>query len=256
MDCQSLNVKKQVIRNFYEEVKEMVKDKDIVLNPMKVFMIADTEIKYENDYKVIAPKGSKNIYTVKKKDQNFVTMNYCVNAAGKAFPSQIIFRNDVSQKKRIIDECSKIGMFSCFTKDGHQTSVSFEAYLKHLAEKIQQSIVFFEKNLYNANLSSEFTDILNRKGFSIKMFPDHTKHIFLAGNVSIFNKIQKIYDDETEKFKLTNNNCAITAIRFLNITRSVNARIPNAIIQKGFQKSGLFPFQIEAVIERFIDDGK
>jgi len=250
----ALQVKRSDLNRFFKDTEESLNDKNILNSPSNVYNFASNKILFEIEYPVIAPRGSKNIYDVRKSvSKGFATLGLLVSACGNILPPQIIFKTNVENKDQLKQHCIEKGFFFTTTINGFQNKVSFNKYIKFVAEKMEKpSVLFIDNDCSHSDLS--LVRWCEKKNIFLKYLPAHTTHILQPLDVTVFRSLTSSYRQEYENWKLSNNNLPINESIFVDILKTAHEDIPIQIIEKGFEKSGLYPFLVSKNLDRFIDD--
>jgi hypothetical protein len=110
-----------------------------------------------------------------------------------------------------------------------------------VSEVEKPAIIFHEKISY---LRDEFYSWCKERQVYLIGLPENTSHILNPFTISITDCFQKCYKDKAHDFKLQNNNKIILELDFIQIIKEVEICVPEELVKKSFEKSGIYPFDL------------
>lgn len=252
---EALMVTKSKITTFFNETLHGLRNfPEMLKNPSSVINMDETLIHFDYNKNFACPVEAEQAFSTVEKSKDFATICYCFNAAGHLLPSQIILKNEFKSNEEVKKRCEEKGFFVSFTKNGYQAKRCFDEYVKFLVQHLAlPSIIFIDNDPTHCNL--ELVGWCKEKNVFLKFLPPETTSKMQPCDVAIFRSIKASYRKAYFEWRKTNKS-KLSIFEFLDIIEEVNCQIPTSIVQKGFQKAGIYPFNIDAVIDKFIDDGK
>jgi hypothetical protein len=204
--------------------------------------------------KVLAPKGYKNIYEVKKgNEKETITVLLVFSADGRTLTPMVVFPF-VRPNKAIVDSIPS-GWFLGRSESGWMRSDTFYEYIanglnKWLDEnKVTRPILLLVDG-HKSHLSVELSQFCHERGIILYALPPNTTHIMQPADVSVFKPLKTNWKKTVRQWqaKPENVNCVLTKCTFCPLLEQVlqDESLPQTI-QNGFRKCGLFPFNPEAV---------
>lgn len=248
----SANVSEKNIRNWFQtinnyanenpEVSEALSDSRRVLNADETFVNLDSTAS-----RVLAPKGMKHVYKTSKDHKTGITVMASYSGSGVAFKPFVVYPGErLSQNINTLfpHEKAKIVL----TKKGWMDSSKFCDFLKFLSQQIQEKgiklpvVLFLDNHASHCGLeAAELAENLKIK--LIFLYPNST-FLLQPCDVAIFKCLKSLWREESRK---TRKETEIKKENFGKVFVEAHEKIPVHNIISGFAKSGIFPFNADAV---------
>ncbi|CAL4102780.1 unnamed protein product, partial [Meganyctiphanes norvegica] len=254
-----LNVSKQEISQWFEDVRGTLNDKkvfEVLKDPRRVFNIGETNFQMgDKTNKVLAAKGTKHVYEELPADYK-VSMTVCamLSPAGLMPPPLLIYpRETVPKSIR-----NGIRMDEFFYILGHSVSgyitfeILYEYIMNHFVKFLQDNeielpvIVFsdWHETQCNYYLAAE----MNKIGIHLIGLPPDATHIMQPLDVSCFKPLKVKYKEEADDFRHDNGLKSITLVNFSRVLMpAFNTAMTEENMKSGFRKSGIYPWNADAV---------
>jgi hypothetical protein len=251
-------ITEESIKKWFRELKQFLEESqvlDILEDPSRIFNGDETSFSMcPKSGKVLAPKGYKNIYEVKKgNEKETITVLLVFSADGRTLTPMVVFPF-VRPNKAIVDSIPS-GWFLGRSESGWMRSDTFYEYIanglnKWLNEnKVTRPILLLVDG-HKSHLSVELSQFCHERGIILYALPPNTTHIMQPADVSVFKPLKTNWKKTVRQWqaKPENVNCVLTKCTFCPLLEQVlqDESLPQTI-QNGFRKCGLFPFNPEAV---------
>ena len=275
------------IRRWFETITSYMTKENLLhlLNDASRFINCDEtgfELNAEPG-KVLAQKGGKNVNHVEAAGPSErISVMYTFGADGYSFSPQIILKNTVSRNK--IHEmtmqsvgklknynCSKIlsnlssfilacgGNFSfCRTEKGFQTRESFESYVKNIIvpeldrrgiTRDEQHRVFLYLDNHKSHTGFDFSKYCAENFIELITFYPNSTRILQACDVGLFSPAKSSWKKALQRWKTENSNEILNEVKVVKLLKQVNDEfIKTQTIKNGFRVTGIYPFNVEAVM--------
>ena len=253
-----LLVTKQQVKKFYEETNLYFNNmNDILEKSANVYNFDETTIYFEIEAEkdqVIAPIETKIVYDKRKNAEKLcASIGYIMRASGSLLPPQILFSKAPENKAEFEKFCIEHNFILGVSGNAVQTKKTFQEYFKHLVQILEKpALVFLDGN--SAHCDQVFVGWCREKDVFLKFLPPNSTHILQPADVVLFRSVKNAYRKKFTEWRSKNENKKLTAFDFVQLLSEVNTCIEGTLIQKSFEKAGIWPFDINKNIDRFIDD--
>ncbi|KAH0808864.1 hypothetical protein GEV33_013927 [Tenebrio molitor] len=235
-------ITEESIKKWFRELKQFLEESqvlDILEDPSRIFNGDETSFSMcPKSGKVLAPKGYKNIYEVKKgNEKETITVLLVFSADGRTLTPMVVFPF-VRPNKAIVDSIPS-GWFLGRSESGWMRSDTFYEYIanglnKWLDEnKVTRPILLLVDG-HKSHLSVELSQFSHERGIILYALPPNTTHIMQPADVSVFKPLKTNWKKTVRQWQAKPENVL------------QDESLPQTI-QNGFRKCGLFPFNPEAV---------
>lgn len=227
---------------------------DILNDPKRIFNADETAffLNPKGD-KVMAERGAKNVYKIVNSDEKeCLTALITGNAAGDLAPPMIIFRYERIPKElaNSVPETWGIGK----SESGWMTGETFYEFISNIfypwlleTNSAFPVILFIDGHASHLTLHvSQFCD--EHKIILVALLPNST-HKIQPMDVSVFRTLKAGWKEIVQEWRLQNyNNPILKKIHFSPLLRqTLEKRISPQILQNGFRKCGIYPWDPKAV---------
>lgn len=251
------NVTEGRIRNFFENVYSYFEENNILSileRPEAIVNLDESAFELNPSLKrVLAEKGSKNVYSVESgKGKESITVTFAFTADGKTLAPQIIYKNSFSKMGDAAYMSGKVnGKFVfCQTANGWQTKESFEGYLKLLIDEmddIPKPIVFLFDN-HSSHINMELFKYCQEREVHIITFPPNTTHILQMADVGMFGPAKASWKKEMHSWRVENHDKLMDEVKFIPLLKKVmDTSLTKDKILSGFKATGIYPFDMNQV---------
>ncbi|XP_035680961.1 uncharacterized protein LOC118418925 [Branchiostoma floridae] len=203
--------------------------------------------------KVIVPKGWKRSPSRRVGGRDHVSALVCISAAGQTVPPMIIYNKAFPGGK--YTEGGPANALYAYSDSGFIDDELFErwfklSFLKHCTS--DRPVILILDQHYSHITLRVLEDAIQNDVIILGL-PPHTTHFLQPLDVSVFAPLKKKWAMTLEVMQAANTSFHVTKRNFANIFSSVydNAINP-AIIKTSFAKTGIYPFNDEAVDDKWI----
>lgn len=247
------------LTRWFEEVYDYLKEincSDTLLDPTKIFN-ADESAFFLNPKgsKVLASKGDKTIYSkINNNEKECYTVLVTANAAGQVAPPMVIFR----YKRIPFDLSSSIpkhwGVGT--SESGWMTADTFFCYITNVfypwaKENVEFPIVFFVDG-HASHMSYHLSKFCSdNKIILVALYPNST-HLLQPMDVAVFRTLKTGWKEQVVSWRMENQGDTLKKHNFVPLLdKAIKERVTPKILENGFRKTGLFPWNPEVVKELF-----
>ncbi|XP_051166325.1 uncharacterized protein LOC127284737 [Leptopilina boulardi] len=242
------------LRQWFEEIsKYLVENNLLSLEPNRIFNCDETGLALNPiSSSVLAPKGQKNVFTVvNNNEKENITTLVTANAVGNLAPTFILFTGN-----SLPNNCVKMAPADYafgYSKTGWMLSKNFYEYIANVYEpwltknNIQRPVIMFidghasHITLYLSKFCSEKQIVL------IALHPNAT-HIMQPLDVSLFRTLKANWKKKVETFCRNSFAVGIQKSQFAPLLKeTLDSMNLETVLRNGFKKSGLCPFDVEAI---------
>ncbi|XP_026315200.1 uncharacterized protein LOC113226693 [Hyposmocoma kahamanoa] len=214
--------------------------------PESIYNIDETGLTtVQRTRRVIAPKGTKQVGQATSAERgSLVTVCCGVNALGNFVPPYFIFPR-VHFKSYMLHD-APIGSDGSTHPSGWMTSSNFIKYMHHFAKHVKPSPtspVLLLLDNHESHISVEVLNFCKDVGIILMTFPPHCSHKLQPLDLTVYGPLKNYYNNALTDWMVCNAGKTVT---IYDVPKLAALAIPQAFkqqsIQKGFEKSGIWPF--------------
>lgn len=203
---------------------------------------------------VLAPKGWKNLYTVKAgNEKETITVLFLFSAAGQMLPPLVVFPY-VRPPQAVVRSMPDKWVLGR-SESGWMRSETFFEYVANsfnewLTENNIKRPVLLLVDGHKSHLSMELSEFCRNNDIILYALLPNTTHITQPADVGAFKGLKTEYKRTVHEWQNIpeNRNKAITKVNFCRVLEMVLSKSDRTeIIQNSFRKCGLYPFNPDAV---------
>ena len=202
--------------------------------------------------KIITAKGTKNVYKIAPDTREQVTVLGCASAAGSLMKPLVIYPG-VRPRYNFEGVDPDDFDVGC-TLNGWISSDCFFGWLANLflpavREKgITFPIIIFMDG-HTSHINVAVSELCRENDIILYCFPPHDSHLMQPLDVSVYGPLKKYWNESLDNFSRKYRGLAMTRNHFFSVfdTAWKKAVASRDIIRSGFRKSGLLPFNSEAI---------
>ncbi|KAF2883014.1 hypothetical protein ILUMI_23152 [Ignelater luminosus] len=237
--------------DLYKYVIEEVGDPDLLMDPTRILNGDETAFQTNpTTSTVIGPTGFKNLYEVKGKDKECITVLATFLASGEMTPPCVVYPYEriPSEIARNINPSWSLGK----SEKGWMTAKVFFGYiantlLPYLKERNTKFPILFLIDGHKSHLSYEVANLCKENKIILYSLLPNATHILQPADVSVFKPVKTQWRKIVEDWKLKSGQRTVTKINFSSLIESAFTAATEHVIQNGFRKCGLFPFEANAI---------
>lgn len=266
-----------IIYDFYDKLENAIHDLQLENKPGSIFNCDESGFKIDpTSTKVVAGKGDAAKRVTGKKwlvniqqtidfnssllsggnARKSITVLACVNADGDKLPPLILH-----QGKRLWDNmlgaAAYPGTSYYVTENGWMTQEVFSKWFKtQFLPQIKSSPTLL---IYDGHLSHIGIDIIEeamKNNVTILKLPPHTSHILQPLDVTVFRGVKSRWDSSLEEWTRHNQGKCLSKAEFSNMLGKIWSETGADVIKKGFEKTGIMPFNRSAISPQTFDPNK
>lgn len=195
--------------------------------------------------KVLAPTGSKNVYSFSNSDKRQITVLACINADGLFLPPMLIFPNSRFRYNPL--DGAPQDWFIGRSKNGWINSeVFYEWVCNHFVPQVKKNnvplpVVLFVDG-HQSHLSYETAEFCSQNQVILYCLPSHASHIIQPCDLTLFKSLKENWKKEVRKWKAEHITQNVTKLNFASVfAQAWQASSKKSIAENGFRASGLYP---------------
>lgn len=215
------------------------------LDVQRVFNVDETAFLTRNkSRRVVAVKGSKNVWS-KSATANFhLSIVACGSAAGVVIPPMFILPGE-RVSCNVLDACEVVDATVTTTNTGFINGFIFKRWLRwfngHIPDSIQRPVVLVMDG-YRCHYSEDLVTVAHELGILLVCLPANATHLLQPLDVSVFSSFKKHVKKEVKSLMISNGLPTISKADAIKIgSIAWNNCNFSANIASGFQSTGLFP---------------
>ena len=201
--------------------------------------------------KLITTKGAKNVYKVAPDSREQVTVLGCASADGSLSKPYVLFpgKNPRFNFDGVNEEDFVVGS----SPNGWMTADNFFCWLVNhfypsVVEKVPFPILVFMDG-HTSHINIAVSDFCREKNIILYCFPPHASHILQPLDVSVYGPLKKFWNASLDEFSKKYKGLSMSRTHFFPVFDRAWKRAVETPqnIRSGFRKTGLVPFQPDAV---------
>lgn len=252
----SAKVSETDIKKWFQQIEFYLKEKDycdILRDPSRIFNADETNFQLcPQNKKVLAPKGTKNVYEVDcGKSKANLTVLFTFSAAGETTPPLIIYPYK-RMPRDIADSIPEGFTVSCSDTGWMKTELFFEYIANCFYPQLKSRNIKFPVILYvdghKTHLDRKLSEICSKfQIILIALYPNATR-ILQPADVSTFKPLKDGWRKGVIAWRRLNPNAELTKREFAPLLKCVlDKTLNSSIIINGFRACGLFPWNCDAI---------
>lgn len=247
-------VTEESLRKWHSDLKEFLTTEnaeDILNDPDRIINADESGFNVcPSSGLVLGPKGMANLYEIRDKEKESITVLGTFSAAGKVLPTLIIYPYEriPFEIARNIPEDWASGK----SPKGWMTSRVFYGYIANtLLPAIRKSNVefpiLFLIDGHKSHITYEVSQLCNDNQIILYALHPNATHIIQPADVSVFKPLKNSWKKVVNKWKSDTGNRVVTRAQFAPLLRIAMKAATPEIISNGFRKCGLYPFNVDAI---------
>ncbi|KAF9794422.1 hypothetical protein SFRURICE_009678 [Spodoptera frugiperda] len=255
-------IPRRTIRNhlqtakFYDIVEKVIKELGLENKPERIYNIDETS--YCSDpqkTKVVGLKGFPSTRTTSSAGKTNTTVLIASNAAGGKGPPIIIFKGKHVWSGWTSDEAYPGTLYTA-TSNGWIESEAFaefmaKSFIPMVKHETEPALLIYDGHSTHVQLA--VIEMAKQNNITIIKLPPHTSHLLQPLDLSVFKPYKDAWDQEMVKWQRTHKGEKLPKDQFSATVGRVWKNLNSNVIKKGFEKSGIYPFNRNAVPEHKLD---
>ncbi|XP_068085538.1 uncharacterized protein [Anabrus simplex] len=247
----SANISEADIRRWFKEIETYLKSEnlfDILQDPSRVFNGDETNFQLcPKNQKVIAPRGSKNVYEVSMgNEKETLRVMFTFGADGSVCPPMIVY-NYKRLPNEIVQSVPDSWGIGCSDSGWMRSEVFFEFVANVLHPHLVKTHVKFPVILFvdghKSHLTFQLSELCTElQIILIALYPNATR-ILQPADVAVFQPVKSEWKKGVLNWRREHPSEALTRKDFAPVLEKiVNERIKPETLKSGFRACGLVPW--------------
>ncbi|XP_072377918.1 uncharacterized protein [Diabrotica undecimpunctata] len=250
----SSNINQRDITKWFDNIKSYLNKKglsDVLQDPTRIFNGDETCFYLcPKNKKVLAMKGSRNVYEIEHNPKVNLTVMFIFSAIGNILPPMIIYShkrlpNDILSA---VPNSWGIGL----TENGWMDNTNFYEYIGNIfnpyldRNNITRPVIRFvdgHKTHLTVQTSQLCTDL---KIILVALYPNATR-LLQPADVAAFKPLKSFWNKAVLQFRRDNPQKVLTKVQFAPVLKSAIDRLNPDVIRSGFRAGGIFPWNSSAL---------
>lgn len=249
-----------VIHSYFEKLKEIIQHLGLEDKPQQVFNV--DEISFTRDptkTNVISGNDLPSPLPTSSSQLDNISALLMVSANGDKVPPLIIFKGkSVLNEWQAPPEETCPGLAYAATPNGWVDSAVFERYFETIfltfLGDARPALVVCDGHTTHVSLNLIRT--ARRENVTILILPSHTSHILQPLDISVMKSLKSGWDVHLDKRQKHNADEKLSKKDFSKILSSLWKNLDPKVIQSGFMKAGIYPFNDQAILESAFDSAE
>ncbi|CAG2184999.1 unnamed protein product [Mytilus edulis] len=229
----------------YEEGIDILKDASRIYNADESGFPQDPK-----SGKILAAKGSKNVYSTCSADKSQITVLACMSATAHYLPPMLVFPGERFRYNPLEGFTEAVlGR----TKTGWMDSELFYTWVRdHFItaikdRKVKRPVILLVDG-HTSHISLETAQLCKSENVILYCLLEHASHILQPCDVTLFGPLKKHWRDSVRDYQFKNPGEFVTKGTFASVFKSAWAKGTTVDVAiKGFRHTGLYPFSVESV---------
>lgn len=247
------SIEKRHIEQWFHKVERDLENYPGILNfPDRIFNTDETAFFLNpTGKKVLAPKGTKNIYLSGANDEKEnITVLVTVSASGEVAPPMVVLK--YSRVPKQIVESLPPSWSVGRSDSGWMTHETFYEYMANvfnpwlIKNNVEKPVIFFMDG-HTSHISQHLAEFCAQNGIILIALLPNATHLLQPLDVAVFHSVKVNWRNKVNEWRMANGGRYMKRTEFGSILSSVIECITPQIIKSGFRKSGLYPWSVNAV---------
>ena len=239
----------EIVKEYFELLKALLERNGLMNSPRQLYNCDETflPLDYTRE-KVVTLKNTKYVYAQSQGTTDHITVLCAASAAGIPLPPFIIYPKCFPGGQYRFDgpDDALYGK----SESGWIDSELFLAWLKKIFLKYvvtQRPVILFTDG-HKTHMTLDVIDLCRENGIVLFCLPPHTTHALQPLDVAVFKSLKDHFSKSVRALAFSKPNFVVSKRDFARVFKGPFERafsITN--IKSGFSKSGIFPFNPDAV---------
>ena len=198
--------------------------------------------------KVLAPRGSRTVYSVTSSSKQQITTLACINAAGSAIPPMHVFPGERFRSNPL--EGAVHGAYLGRSTSGWMNAELFNGWLTHHFSKsippARPVVLLLDGHSSHINL--ETSKYARKEGILLYCLPPHTSHALQPCDVGFFKPLKSSWNKCVSDYMCQNSGESVTKYTFARVfSQAWTESLKPATLINSFKGSGICPLNRNAI---------
>lgn len=239
-----------IIQGYFDMLHKVLTDLDIGDKPHRIWNMDETS--FSNDprkTKVVGLKGYAATRTTSSSGRENTSVLITCNANGDKGPPLIIYKGKNVWNEWISKDAYP-GTVYAASKNGWMQTNIFENYFKNHfipLTKNEKTLLIYDGHTTHISLS--LIELAKNNDITIIKLPPHSSHLLQPLDLAIFKPFKDMWDEAILKWQKKHMGSKLPKKEFASMLGDIWQRIKPQTIKKGFEKSGISPFNNNVIPE-------
>jgi hypothetical protein len=206
--------------------------------------------------RVFARKGVRNVHTVIPNEREWLSVLSCINASGGHIPNFYIFKG--KQMRRNFLQLADPGDTMAMQAKAWMTSYLFDSWISHFILALQRGSGISPSNRHVLVLDGHISHVslsvvtkAGKAGLDIVSLPSHTSHHLQPLDVAVFRPFKCAFRSLRDAWTMRHRGHPAKKEDLCQwVCLALRRALSPSNIQKGFQKTGIWPLNPSAVADK------
>ena len=238
-----------VVKEYFDLLHKCLDSNNLLRRPRQIYNCDETflPLDYSRE-KVVAAKGSKNIYRQSHGTTEHITMLCCASAAGFPLPPMIIFAKSFPGGPYHFE--GPDDALYARSESGWIDSELFLSWFNKIFLKysVPDRPIMLLTDGHKSHLTLDVVDLCIQNKIILFCLPPHTTHALQPLDVAVFKSLKDYFSKTVRALCFTKRNFVVTKKEFSKVVKTPFEKafsIPN--VKAGFKKCGIYPFNPDVV---------
>ena len=238
-----------VVKEYFDLLHKCLDSNNLLRRPRQIYNCDETflPLDYSRE-KVVAAKGSKNIYRQSHGTTEHITMLCCASAAGFPLPPMIIFAKSFPGGPYRFE--GPDDALYARSESGWIDSELFLSWFNKIFLKysVPDRPIMLLTDGHKSHLTLDVVDLCIQNKIILFCLPPHTTHALQPLDVAVFKSLKDYFSKTVRALCFTKRNFVVTKKEFSKVVKTPFEKafsIPN--VKAGFKKCGIYPFNPDVV---------
>ena len=239
----------EVVEEYFKLLETTLDENGLKNCPRQIYNCDETflPLDYSRE-KAVTLRGTKNVYCQAQGTTDHITLLCCASAAGLPLPPMIIYPKAFPGGQYRFE--GPDDAVYAKSESGWVDSELFLTWLNKIFLKFsvaQRPVILFIDG-HKSHVTLEVVDLCRKHNIILFCLPPHTTHALQPLDVAVFKSLKDHFSKSVHAVAFTKKDFIVSKREFSRVLRSpfeCAFSIPN--IKSGFRKSGIYPFNPDAV---------
>ena len=247
--CRAEAYNAEVVDEYFNLLQNVLKENNLLSAPRQLYNCDETFLPLDTTReKVVTLKNTKHVYSQAQGTSDHITMLCGASAAGIPLPPMIIYPKSFPGGPYTV--AGPDDAVYAKSESGWVDSDLFLSWLKKSFLKFavpQRPLILFVDG-HSSHVTLDVIDLARENDVVIFCLPPHTTHALQPLDVAVFKSLKDFFSKSVRALCFAKKNFIVSKREFARVVKGPFERafsIPN--IKAGFAKSGIFPFNPNAI---------
>lgn len=239
-----------VVNEYFTLLEKVLNDLQLNECPQQIWNLDETGLSMDpSKTKVVGAKGVACSRVTSGPGRENITILSAVSANGEKAPPLIVFKGKNMWDQWMAEPDGGPNIAYAASSNGWMETDIFLNYIQKTLIPVLGDLrpVLLIYDGHSTHVDNRVVTLAQENGITILKLPPHTSHLLQPLDLAVFRSFKTAWDEELVSWQRQNQGMKLPKKIFSEKVRKVWNTITPLVIQNGFKKAGIYPFNASVV---------